>query len=283
MKNIILNGIEYMPVPKIENVIELDYEILSFIVIENKNIWVLNEHKMFKLTSIGSHTLKHMLKCVKEGSINIHSVKRLSDGEVFTISDEEKEIGIITIFFINCYNDMVICKDDARRTFLRDAVKVKPPTVLLTTEDGVEITDPYTQLFGVDSRFSKMWNLTAKNYINSNITLFTNRKAMDEYVLEATKRVILTTEDGVEITNGEQVLFGIISYDLTKKADIIANNHQYAPNGKYFSTEAARDKYKYQNKPVTVTYLEIVRFLNDESDFGFDTRLVERFFKSKLI
>ena len=195
--------------------VKQDYEILSFKVTENGNVWKLNEHGLYSWQGFNNtHTLLHMLKCVKEEFITIHSVKRLTDGEVFSIRDKEKAYGEIKFFLI--VNEVMFFGTDNVTWELEYAVKVKQPTILLTTEDGKEITE------------SRQW------------------------------------------------VFCITPNDYCKFSSLAKDTHP--ETCKTFSTEAARDEYILQNKPVRITYKELF----DRIDFDrSQSQLLTDFFKSK--
>lgn len=77
------------------------------------------------------------------GQFNIKSVKRISDGEVFSVGEKEKHIGEIkSISYSEKYplpHDITLCGEDYRTIFLRYAEKVKQPVVLFVTEDNFEV------------------------------------------------------------------------------------------------------------------------------------------------
>jgi hypothetical protein len=108
-----------------EEVIKKDYEILS--LINDANV------------VIGPEGIFNPEYYTNSGLWKIHSVKRLSDGEVFTVGDK-CEGGIIKGFKQvnnNCPLSAVYDKD----WFSHDYVTTlkKPKTPLFTTEDGVEV------------------------------------------------------------------------------------------------------------------------------------------------
>lgn len=90
-----------------EEVIERDYEILSFIANKNRkgitegDIISLNKDNIFSGNSKDFIKISGSLSEALESDIwNIHSIKRLSDGEIFTIGDHiEFETPIGTLQF----------------------------------------------------------------------------------------------------------------------------------------------------------------------------------------
>ena len=82
---------------------------------------------------------------------------------------------------------------------------------------------------------------------------------------------IIITTDGVEITDGSAIIF-ICDHNFKTGSINSLDCRTNSKFLKYFSTEAARDKYILYNKPITVTLNEII-----ESPF-----LTVEFFKSKI-
>ncbi len=137
-----------------EEVIEKDYEILSWICTNpNSNYNILNS--IATKTDDGTQWLIETTRCasrVRTSCLDdyaIHSVKRLNDGEIFTIGDEiihkvrnSKPIGKLTNLWIS-YEQLrgdinnlgvVLCNDIDKRN---DIIVYKKP--LFTTEDGIDI------------------------------------------------------------------------------------------------------------------------------------------------
>lgn len=128
--NVKLTGLEK---ELLEEIVEKDYEILSFsqnisneIVKVSKTDLALTAEEFFKN------------KCW-----NIHSIKRLSDDEVFTVGDK-LWCGVITKFEISGKNNILItCKPDRNdivTTYMFGSPQgLKKDGPLLITEDGVDI------------------------------------------------------------------------------------------------------------------------------------------------
>ncbi len=136
-----------------EKVVEKDYEILSIksktnseirkvkIDIDDNNKLFLqrNEENQYFLHS---DTFLYIFQYY-----NIHSVKRLSDGEIFTIGDKIRFIDesleetypcrIIKNFKIKDNTIIAVCDSNIVEILLKNLKKVKQP--LFTTEDGVDI------------------------------------------------------------------------------------------------------------------------------------------------
>lgn len=132
------------------------------------------------------------------GKINAdtYSVKRLSDGEVFSVGDKVKyrPRGVIqwTIasFFIRGDGVMLVRSKDSEmvEAFDNDLTKVKTP--LFTTEDGKavfegdEIYAVFTKHgFGFDIWGVWPWGAMAKSNWDDTVKRFSTKKAAEEYVL----------------------------------------------------------------------------------------------------
>jgi hypothetical protein len=138
-----------------QKVEELDYEILN--VKYSYNIRFLDKgyYRVFK-DGVGFE-LQYLL----ENGGTIHSVKRLSDGEVFTIGDSVRFepnknscFWEINNFFISKYNELLVRSNDNLMVELISTIKHKDKTPLFTTEDGVDIFKG-DRFFVVDKQFYK--------------------------------------------------------------------------------------------------------------------------------
>ncbi len=125
-----------------EEVVEKDYEILSF----RRNKDSKYEGTQFNLTPNGLYnpnfkvsdlSLEHCLN----GGFDIWKIKRLSDGEVFTVGDRAitkfSDYGIIVEFENKFNNIYITTKKGKNRCMLKDLKPIKKP--IFTTEDGVEL------------------------------------------------------------------------------------------------------------------------------------------------
>lgn len=138
-----------------QEVVEREYEILSFMGVQG-NLATQDENGLFGylLPHCNKFTCNELLSHFKStGKIKIHSIKRLSDGEIFTIGDRlidssnmnQGSFTLKTIEFEIAPSD----KGTGRLTFIHDhkilgkwlylsgLKHVKEP--LFVTEDGVEI------------------------------------------------------------------------------------------------------------------------------------------------
>ena len=130
-----------------QEIVEKDYEILSFINPENL-IYKKGNNNRFDANYQMYRPDEN--DCLKEPGFKIHSIKRLSDGEIFTIGDKINNTtfgGNGTIKSIrNIENNFIVFRidfdkewDDAddSECFLINLQKIKQP--LFTTENGVDI------------------------------------------------------------------------------------------------------------------------------------------------
>ena len=161
---------------------EKDYEILEFKG-RYGALWTLKEDGIYTTypSEKGPATLKQLLHFVKGGYGTIHSVKRLSDGEVFTVGEEEKTVGIILKIEIS--GGTIFLYRYSHSIYLQYAEKVKQPTVLLTTEDGKEITDGEKIIYWCNKDFDT-YDLRAGD-LGGNLLgckYFSTQESRDEYI-----------------------------------------------------------------------------------------------------
>jgi hypothetical protein len=160
-----------------EEIIEKDYEILSYIV-KNGKIY-----KSFELTHINDKLLTQS-EAINFGYL-IHSIKRLSDGEIFTIDDNTK-YGCIDKFYIKNNHLLATTVLESNGRYLKDLEKLKQK--LFTTEDGVDIFKNidkyYTPIYIVDKalniRYCKK-DFSVKP--SENVKYFSTKEKAEEYIL----------------------------------------------------------------------------------------------------
>ena len=179
-----------------EEIVEKDYEILS--LIEDKLIYNCDKYSKDYINQL-FNTI----------GVNIHSVKRLSDGEIFTVGD--KVVG---------YNNSI--------------AKIK--TIDLVGEISLNI--------GTD----KHEGFSLKN-------------------LKKSKQPLFTTEDGVDIFEGDNYCY--FRFHSWTCDNAIANKEFYyqdkfSKNSLYFSTKEKAEEYILMNKPCLSLkeVLDIVSFLD---------------------
>ena len=155
-----------------EKIIEKDYEIIS---------WYFGDMNITKYP---------------DGSAReyfIHSVKRLSDGEIFTIGDKVrlifnkasivKIINKIAFEKIGCQPEGLYIYTEGEQSTINNYVKAKQP--LFTTEDGVEIFEG-DNLFSVEKGFYLMQQIRASESITTLFKgrlFFSAREKAEEYIL----------------------------------------------------------------------------------------------------
>ena len=128
----------------LEEVIEKDYEILSFIGTGNLNkdiVYELKQHGFYCANMYYLHTLEEMSDAVgvayENNPVIINAIKRLSDGEVFTLGDIDSVVGVIKKFYTGTYNSQKHMMFFNKGYSINSIKKAEQP--LFTTEDGVGI------------------------------------------------------------------------------------------------------------------------------------------------
>lgn len=161
-----------------------EYEILSFSATKHNNIHNEGEIICCSPTPPTCYPNKHW---------NIHSVKRLSDGEVFTIGDKINSIERITEFRVegNQWKSGMSFRSSGSSGYTDIAYLRKyKKQPLFTTEDGVEIFEnDYVAIVNLgnwiitdhiaDSGWDKEYN---PNYGNT-YKRFSTKEAVEEYIL----------------------------------------------------------------------------------------------------
>jgi hypothetical protein len=164
-----------------EEIIEKDYEILSFVNKQDPRpiIYDICENGLYSACNkrIGSFTADECLNRYKNA---IYSVKRLSDGEVFTIGDKITPTHQDVDFeYINSFQiENNICNFNSYRKSIKDLIKIKQP--LFATEDGVDIFEGGI-FCEVTNNFSLGINVKIKVYESSKT--FSTKEKAEEYIL----------------------------------------------------------------------------------------------------
>jgi hypothetical protein len=190
-----------------EEVIEKDYEILSFK--RNGNFFSTEQQKLATLQKDGSYLHMRLLSTTGGSSLefmlknkfyDIHSVKRLSDGEIFTVGDivnrpcYKKPFKIKHFHIQNCkpptiwLHSMDFVEGNCTHTLdenctLEKAIKFKKP--LFTTEEGVDIYEG-DNYYGVTNEFKIFYNnsyMFSTNDLKNDNKRFSTKKAAEEYIL----------------------------------------------------------------------------------------------------
>ena len=213
-----------------EEVVEKDYEIVSYVAKDCDFIIVKGSEYPSSLDGLPNDYWK------------ILSVKRLSDGEVFTVGDKVKvyeygSIKTITEIAVNDTKSLVKqgiwLRYDYGSSHMTHAIKVENPIFL--THDGKDIFDgdkvwcvnKHSQFIGIDGSFIA----TSTVHFNSDlIAYFLTMEDADSYI--AKNRVLFTTEDGVDIKRGDTFYF--VDTDLS--IGLSNTKYEKCDGRKYFST-----------------------------------------------
>jgi hypothetical protein len=195
----------------------------------------------------------------------ILSVKRLSDGEVFTVGDTAMTEGsrgrhTIRQFRLRhkcigkdatgtyLYGDLdtiwIDWEEGCGGNWLESTVKEKNPIFL--TDDGKDIFDG-DKVWYVNKRdFYKSYFIASKtqSFFSGTMAYFLTEAAASDYIEK--NKVLFTTEDGVEIKKDEIVY--VVDGRLTS-IDMISNfKPENYPTMKAFSTSKAAEDYLIENK-----------------------------------
>lgn len=164
--------------------IKKDYEILS-IIDSNRQIYY-SKYSTIKdrfARNINTYPIifDNNINVIKE----IHSVKRLSDGEIFTIGDILEKGAVIDKFYFEDFgegDELVFWNNKAGGgNFIKNINKIKKP--LFITEDGIEIfkesdcwvvTPQHYRLF--------KWSRTNKTIIDGE-KYFSTKKVAEDYII----------------------------------------------------------------------------------------------------
>lgn len=193
---------------------------------------------------------------LRNNKVNIRSIKRLSDGEVFTIGDritgqyygKKEPIRIIESFVPERGEFMV--KQSFGHSRLSGIKKVKEP--LFKTEDGVDIyygdryyfynsddldcTEPYDDYAeNIDNR--RLWN---------NYKCFSTKEKAQEYI--NSKKVLFTTVDGVDIKAGDYLYVTSFTGEVVYKEGTKAYMTQEITGKVAYSTKEAAEEALIMNK-----------------------------------
>lgn len=193
------NGYKIQEYPEFwKEVVEKDYEILSL-----SDLYETEHNNLAYLQKNGTYCHNNMLYGNGKGSdlktiltlkhYIIYSVKRLSDGEVFTVGDKIKTSVSNTFCSIYGFDITNTGKLEISCThsylarcemveLLNDIQHVKKP--LFTTKDGVDIYEG-DKCYFVNCTFS-YWQISSQQYDKSlkNCYYFSTKKAAEKYIEE---------------------------------------------------------------------------------------------------
>lgn len=264
-KNNILNHPEYW-----EEVIEKDYEILSFRHKGSNYIWKNDLQLKDTFCIIDGKapftSLKEINKYPKV--YEIYSVKRLRDGVVFTIGDNVIHTNNVTyrtgkVTNLHIVSDCIfITTNDRIKGFdtnlcFVEKLKKQP---LFTSTDGFEMfaDDKYyvAQTSGNNLIGSLIEFIVDKQILHNpeyygkypNIKRFAKEENCKQYIADNMRKPLFVTEDGVEIFEGDKVAcINKQTFEPTGYGTPVVNPK---PNKfLYFSTKAKAEEYILYNKP----------------------------------
>jgi len=205
-----------------EKVIEKDYEILSFKQnSEIEDLWEVVDtlcekfaRKSGQMFCTTPYTLEEILN---NPLYSIHSIKRLSDGEVFSIGDKIK----------TC------------------------------------VSNTYASIYGFKIENNNL-------QINHTHAYLLDKQCPETpsgchlYLISKKKKPLLTTEDGVDIFEGDIFYLFTTAYNDKTRINIyeqVANYHYNNCTQKSFSTKEAAKEYILMNKPC-LSIIDVVNTLN---------------------
>jgi hypothetical protein len=223
-----------------EEVIEKDYEIVSYVAKDNPNNITTKRR--------GAHLHEEYWK--------INSVKRLSDEEIFTLGDRVKvyehgSIKTITEIAVNdtesILTEGIWLRYDSGSSHMIHAIKVKNPIFL--THDGIDI-------FAGD----KVWYVSKGNFyyyhiiafpevkFNSDLNAyFLTREDAEDYIKK--NKIVFTTEDGVNIKHGDAYYFVDPTDFSIDRSKANFQTVGMCTKKKYFSNLKTAEDYIIENKP----------------------------------
>jgi hypothetical protein len=241
-----------------EEVIEKDYEIVAMGIAEGTILEFKDGVCVKRSDEYSVGGTANLISILKEQyhKDSIHSVKRLSDGEIFTVGDcFDAGLGSRTIESIWVDKEGVLGfnHEHGRITntlgtgVFSKAKKLQP--VLFTTEDGVGIrkgdnayivSKDFTLLPGVYYDIQSDGRISSRKY-------FSTREAAKKYI--DSQKILFTTEDGKDIFTGDKIWYvNKESLDLDYFT-VHANVTFRSDINVYFLTEEAAKKYILLNKP----------------------------------
>ena len=197
-------------------------------------------------------TQESAIKIIKEGHAHIHSIRRNSDGEVFSINDK---IGADTfectkIIGFKLYEhspNKIWITTQYGDTPLHLAYHKKAP--LFFTHDNVPIYEGDGAWY-VHKEENKLYFNSAENWnwLNPKTTVvFSTPKAAEDYI--AKNKVLFVTEDGVGIEKWDK-FYVVNTRNYTTWEGAFSSLHSYGENYLKFSSSSKAQEYIDNNKPM---------------------------------
>lgn len=245
---------------------ELSYEVLSF-QYSSGEIITLREKGKYIISSASDDEFEGCsLKEQLEDYCEIRSVKRLSDGEVFTVGDvvtwgadtesnfsmgiESFSIdeGELEIKYANCIYDGVRLSAPNFRKFVH--------TPLYTTYDGVDRFEYQEEHWVINDVYQyalKVCSLHLEGSLTepSRWKIFSSEEKALEYVESVRPKPLFTTEDGKDIFEGDTYWCVNTAPHLWNPYEQTAKKRTHLPsNVKAFTTKELLYKFILLNKPL---------------------------------
>jgi len=243
-----------------EEVKEKEYSILSF---ANKSGDLFNLHpdgNYYYKSWLQNGIIKFpgfSLKDCLDGTLKIHSVKRLSDGETFTIGNKAN-FGKIEALKIGTDNsNLWIQFPNSGGYWLVASLKLdKTKPILFTTEDGVDIYSMDKTYWILIEDMSYLYSLTFYTAhldldLKNIFKVFSTKEAADKYISDNKPKHLFTTEDGFDAYQGCTIhkVDKRLDYAGTFEASSINSKAVALENGcRWFSSEKAAKEYIVEKK-----------------------------------
>lgn len=234
-----------------EKVIQKDFKILSFkqdsgII----DLWTLFREGWSRNINGYPVTGPYTTEAILNNKLyNIHSVKHLSDGEVFTVGD------LVKTPYTN-YTRIVEFKNPEAEEFfigiptgftrLLSLEKVKNPIFLTHNGKDIFTGDKVWYVNKENSYYDYIIVSKETKFCSDTRAYFLTRVEAEEYI--AKNKPLFTTEDGDSIRHGEGYYFVNIDFNI----DVSKANFQavaMSDKKKYFATSAAAENYVVQKSP----------------------------------
>jgi hypothetical protein len=189
----------------IEKVIQKDYEVIEIQLPDETVLTYEGQECIKRSDKLSSQATYELDKCISDPKVKIQSVKRLSDGEIFTVGDKIEftrgdEVCVRTVTSIYAKEDRLVIQHE-KGTITNETIggifeeitKCKKP--IFTTEDGVDIFKG-DSVYVVDDKVQ----LLDYRYINilsdgrvSGRKYFSTKAAAQDYVISNAK--LISIED----------------------------------------------------------------------------------------
>jgi len=173
-----------------QEIVDKDYEILELACKNHNDTYILHENGLYGFKGEDGHgVLEHVIKYFPI----IKSVKRLSDGEIFTVGDSVINVSNNLTTKIKSFSTEPYCKtlgelcalyEDGDFNYFYDVIKFKE--VLFTTEDGVDIFEHKNLFFVKNFNFIQGTCHSDSAFYHDNkkyIKLFSSKEAAEKYII----------------------------------------------------------------------------------------------------